>query len=604
MKTWTIKKKIIGIVCLLFVFDLISYALIYKNTKTSQKDAFTVDVAGRNRMLSQKMAALAGTSLSEDPKISSEAKNELKKTITLFEKSIATLKNGGIPPKTKLKIEIEPADEGTKADIDNLQDFFNGHKKLLLTVVNEPKLIKTKSSFYPTGVNTILNPKVKEAIHELQDRLLKGKMLKYAQKIVDDYTKINETKQNIFFGLLWVLFLINIGLIVFTILFFFKKISNPIEKLKTVSDNVAKGNFNEKITINQEDEIGQVASNINQLIENITRASHFANQIGNNELDSDFETLGENDTLGNSLLAMRTSLIEVADQEAKRNWINEGLAKFTNIIRDTENVELFYNNVLSNLVRYIHGNQGYLYVLNSDEKEPFMEVKAVYAYGKQKYLEEKNNIHYKQGLVGQAWFDKEPLYFTEIPQDFVNITSGMGEATPTCIFIVPLIVNEQVHGVLEIASFEDLEEFKKEFIGKLSETIASTISNVKTNERTKYLLEQSQQQTEEMRAQEEEMRQNMEEMQATQSEMTRKEREMNFMLNKMQKQEVEMNENMKQMEEMQLTLQQEQEKNKQKAQNFKKKMEALDEELEGKKAELYKAKKIIEELEQRIASTN
>jgi PAS domain S-box-containing protein len=532
MKSLTIKKKIIGIVTLLLVFDLISYFLIYKNTKTSQKDAFTVDVAGRNRMLSQKMAALSGTSLSDDPEISSKAKSELKKTIGLFEKSVFTLKNGGVPPKTKLKFQLDPANEQTKTDIEALEDFFIGHKKLLLTIITEPKMISTfgaKSEINPSGKIKTINPKVKEAIHELQDRLLKGKMLKFAQKIVDDYTKINEEKQQNFYGILWVLFLVNLGLIGLTLLYFFKNISQPIEQLKTVSSSIAKGNFNQKIELKQQDEIGQVAENINQLIDNITTASNFADSIGQNKLDEEFEPLGDNDTLGISLLSMRTNLIQVADQEAKRNWINEGLAKFTEILRDTEDIERFYNNVLSNLNRYIGANQGYLYVINQEDRnEPFMEVKAVYAYGKQRYLEEKKEIHFKEGLVGQAWFDKEPLFFTEIPNDYVNITSGMGEATPRCIFIMPLIVNENVVGAIELASFKPLEEHVTEFISKIAESIAGAISNVKVNERTKVLLELSQQQTEEMRAQEEEMRQNMEEMQATTAEMERVQRQMSL----------------------------------------------------------------------------
>ena len=204
-------------------------------------------------------------------------------------------------------------------------------------------------------------------------------------------------------------------------------------------------------------------------------------------------------------------------------------------------------------------------------------------------------------MVGQAWFDKEPLFFTEIPTDFVNITSGMGEATPTCVFIVPLIINEQVHGVIESASFEKLEAHKIEFINKLSETIASTVSNVKTNERTKYLLEQSQQQTEEMRAQEEEMNQNMEEMQATQTEMLKKEREMTYVMKKMEKQEAETEQNLKELEKLQADLTIEQEKSKKKAQNFKQKMEDLDIELEGKKAELFASKKAFKELQEKLA---
>ncbi len=298
-------------------------------------------------------------------------------------------------------------------------------------------------------------------------------------------------------------------------------ISKNIDAVKDYMETLSKG----KLLEVREENMGEMTNTVKNLVEGLNAKSKFALEIGSGNLQADYETLSEEDILGKSLLNMRDNLVKVSEEDSKRNWISEGLAKFTVFLRDTTDEQRFYDTILSNLIRYIHANQGYLYVINEeDENDDFLEVKSVYAYGKQRYLEEKKKIKWKQGLVGQAWFDKEPLFFTEIPSDYVNITSGMGEATPTCVFIIPLIINEKVFGAIEIASFEPLSTEKIEFVSKLSETIASTISTVKVNAKTKMLLNQSQQQTEEMRAQEEEIRQNLEEMQATQSEMTRMQR--------------------------------------------------------------------------------
>ena len=148
-----------------------------------------------------------------------------------------------------------------------------------------------------------------------------------------------------------------------------------------------------------------------------------------------------------------------------------------------------------------------------------MSIKACYAWDRKKYIDQK--IHIGEGLAGQAWQEREMIYITDVPQNYVRITSGLGEANPSSILIVPLKINDQIFGVVELASFSLFKDFEIAFVQNIAESIASTISSVKVNAHTQFLLEESQQMTEQMRAQEEEMRQNMEELHATQEEMQR-----------------------------------------------------------------------------------
>ena len=180
--------------------------------------------------------------------------------------------------------------------------------------------------------------------------------------------------------------------------------------------------------------------------------------------------------------------------------------------------------VIKHLVGYLKANQGGLFILNeNDATNPYLELISCYAYDRKKHL--NKIIEIGEGLVGQAYLEKETIYITEIPKEYIHITSGLGGAAPTCILIVPIKNNNSVEGVIEIASFNLLEEHEISFIEKLAENIASALSNLKTNEKTKKLLQESQSQEEQLRSQEEEMRQNMEELSATQEQMVNKERE-------------------------------------------------------------------------------
>jgi len=145
---------------------------------------------------------------------------------------------------------------------------------------------------------------------------------------------------------------------------------------------------------------------------------------------------------------------------------------------------------------------------------------AAYAYEKRKYMEK--SIHKGEGLIGEVFQEGEMVYMTEVPDDYVHITSGLGDANPKSILLVPLKLNEEIYGVVELASFTKFEPYKIEFVERLGESIASTFAAVKTTKQTQTLLKESIQLSEQMKAQEEEMRQNLEELVATQEEAQRK----------------------------------------------------------------------------------
>ena len=326
-----------------------------------------------------------------------------------------------------------------------------------------------------------------------------------------------------------------LALAVFNLMFVSVVIVTPITHLTKLIRKLSLGHINLVIKKDRKNnEIGQMRVELDKLLDGLKNAVDFAHNIGNGNLDVEYKMLSDNDMLGAAVLEMRESLLKAhieqqkrATEEEQRNWGTTGLAKFAEILRhDNNNMEALAYNVISNMVKYMDANQGGIFILNEadNEEERLLELKACYAFDRKKFAEKQ--IHVGEGLVGACFLEGAPIYMTEVPDTYVSITSGLGKANPTAIFICPLKLNDEVFGVIELASFTEFAEYQREFVEKLSESIAATISTVRVNMRTNKLLDRTKLQAEEMANQEEELRQNMEEMHATQEEMRRREVEL------------------------------------------------------------------------------
>jgi PAS domain S-box-containing protein len=238
-----------------------------------------------------------------------------------------------------------------------------------------------------------------------------------------------------------------------------------------------------------------------------------------NGLNKENENLNR-ETLAGELVKMRNQLQKIKNEDDQRNWTNEGLSNLGEILRRNDNLTELCDNFLTALIKYLHANQGALFILHDDDlNNQYLELKSAYAYNRKKYINKK--IKPGEGLAGQVWLEQETIYLREIPEDYLQIKSGLGGSNPKNLLVVPLKSESGIQGVLEMASFKLFEPHEIKFVEKIAESIAVTFSNAKVGEKTKLLLEQSQQQAEIMRSQEEEMRQNFEEMEATQEEIHR-----------------------------------------------------------------------------------
>ncbi len=328
-----------------------------------------------------------------------------------------------------------------------------------------------------------------------------------------------------------------IGLIALTLVAYYAtiRVFKPVYSLTFSLRRLALGHVADdmKLKENSNDEIGEMAGALNTSIDGLSDKVKFAINIGNGNLESEFNLLSPEDLLGKALLDMRASLKYARDEEEKRKkedekrqWTNEGLAKFAELLRqNNDNIELLSKAIIREFIGCLKANQGGLFLFNDDDSaNPHFELVAAFAYNRHKY--NKKTILLGEGLVGASALERKVIYLTEIPEGYIEITSGLGAAKPTALLIVPLIIEEKVLGAIELASLNPFEDFEIEFAERVAQSIALTITSVRVNIRTTQLLAKTQQQAEEMQAQEEEMRQNMEELQATQEESFRKSGEM------------------------------------------------------------------------------
>ena len=256
---------------------------------------------------------------------------------------------------------------------------------------------------------------------------------------------------------------------------------------------------------------------LSKLKEEINHATEFIQQIEVGELDATYPELDDaSSNLSKALVSMRDHLKKISETDNQRKWVADSLSIFEDIIRSNHsNLEDFCYEIILNVAKHVKVNQGSIYVLDDENKN--LDLKACYAYERKKHVEQSFEIG--EGLVGQTFLEKETVLLEEIPENYITITSGLGSAEPNTIIIIPLKFNNDVVGIMELASFHKFLQHQVEFLEKLSESIASAISNFLVTERTHQLLTKSQKQADDLSKQEDELRKNMQELSSTQDQM-------------------------------------------------------------------------------------
>ena len=259
-----------------------------------------------------------------------------------------------------------------------------------------------------------------------------------------------------------------------------------------------------------------LTDNVNQLANNLTVQVRAIGEVATAVTKGDLtrtitvDARGELDELKNNLNQMIANLKETTERNQEQDWLKTNLAKFSRMMQGQKDLETVSRLIMSELTPLVSGNYGAFFIMDSEEHVPLLKLVATYAYKERKHL--ANCFRLGEGLVGQAALEKKPILLTNVPEDYVRISSGLGEAPPRNIIVLPVLFEGEVKAVIELASFLPFSAIHQLFLDQLAESVGVVLNMIAANMRTEELLQQSQALTGELQAQSEELRRQQEEL--------------------------------------------------------------------------------------------
>ena len=251
-------------------------------------------------------------------------------------------------------------------------------------------------------------------------------------------------------------------------------LTTQIRAISEVATAVTKGDLTRAITVGAEGEVAKLKDNINQMIFNLR---------------------------------------ETTQKNQEQDWLKTNLAKFSSMMQGQKNLDTVSRLIMSQLTPLVSAHQGAFFMVDQDGATPVLKLVATYAYKERKSV--ANRFRVGEGLVGQCALEKKPILLTKVPGDYIQISSGLGEAPPLNIIVLPVLFEGEVKAVIELASFNPFSAIHQIFLDQLTESIGVVLNMIGANMRTEQLLQQSQGLTQELQTQSKELTIQQEELKRT-----------------------------------------------------------------------------------------
>ncbi|MBD2026796.1 HAMP domain-containing protein [Leptolyngbya sp. FACHB-711] len=253
-----------------------------------------------------------------------------------------------------------------------------------------------------------------------------------------------------------------------------------------------------------------LTDNVNELAANLTTQVRAIAEVATAVTKGDLtrsisvEAKGEVAVLKDNINQMIANLRETTQKNTEQDWLKTNLAKFTRMLQGQRDLETVSKLILSELAPLVSAQHGVFYLMEANETHTsYLKLISTYAYKERKHL--GNRFELGQGLIGQCALEKERILLTEVPADYIRISSGLGEATPLNAVALPVLFEGQVTAVIELASFSRFSDIHLTFFDQLTESIAIVLNTIAASMRTEELLKQSQSLAEELQTQQKEL---------------------------------------------------------------------------------------------------
>ncbi len=294
-------------------------------------------------------------------------------------------------------------------------------------------------------------------------------------------------------------------------------VEKPINRIRKLVVQLTRGNLPAFTASKAADEIGDLERNLEKHVDYFQSLTSFTRAMASGDFSGKFEKLSAEDEIGEALLSLKDSLEASMKEtesrrgeEENRTWTAHGLAKFSKLFREAEDdLQELSQELMKELVAYTEADVGVLFI-TSDEEGKGAELVLAGSYAFDGRNISSGLLNYGESLVGRAAMEKEVIHVTDLPPDYMKIRSGLGEDVPSSMVLVPVMLDNKVLGVIELASLGEIPVYQIEFIQQLSDALATTLAKVKANLQNRQLFEQTKNQAEAFASQEKVFRQNLE----------------------------------------------------------------------------------------------